>query len=378
MVKLYNKKRRATCVALLFLFKFSFSAQIIENRALWVVRDHMVSREKIDEVLNFAIENNYNHLFVQIRGRGDAYYKSSLVPRSHLLQITFDPLEYIVKKAKSEEIKIHAWINVFYLWSSPQTPSQNGHILLNHPDWIDTKIPDQMNVSQTLNAMKKNRKINGEGFYLAPTHPEVIAHLQNVITEILQNYKLDGIHFDYIRYHDHGWGMNPTGLKLFLNYSSGVPGLSSLKIEEKPSFEKYKRDAITSFVKNASKRIKAYQPDCIVSAAVKPNVSNAIFTFGQEWDLWLKNGYIDWAVPMNYTRENSVFEKNIRSMLNNIPKHYLKQIVMGIGVYNQDARSSGQKIYKTVKNDFGGISIFSYTVFKEKPSYAKQIKKYLN
>ena len=94
------------------------------------------------------------------------------------MQITFDPLEYIVKKAKSEEIKIHAWINVFYLWSSPQTPSQNGHILLNHPDWIDTKIPDQMNVSQTLNAMKKNRKINGEGFYLAPTHPEVIAHLQ--------------------------------------------------------------------------------------------------------------------------------------------------------------------------------------------------------
>ena len=81
---------------------------------------------------------------------------------------------------------------------------------------------------------------------------------------------------------------------------------------------------------------------------------------------------------MNYTRENSVFEKNIRSMLNNIPKHYLKQIVMGIGVYNQDARSSGQKIYKTVKNDFGGVSIFSYTVFKEKPSYAKQIKKYFN
>ena len=134
MVKLYNKKRRATCVALLFLVKFSFSAQIIEKRALWVVRDHMVSKEKIDKVLNFAIENNYNHLFVQIRGRGDAYYKSSLVPRSHLLQITFDPLEYIVKKAKSEEIKIHAWINVFYLWSSPQTPSQNGHILLNHPD----------------------------------------------------------------------------------------------------------------------------------------------------------------------------------------------------------------------------------------------------
>ena len=44
-------------------------------------------KRKIDEVLNFAIDNNYNHLFVQIRGRGDAYYKSSLVPRSHLSKI---------------------------------------------------------------------------------------------------------------------------------------------------------------------------------------------------------------------------------------------------------------------------------------------------
>ena len=134
-----KKKGNIRCPS--FLFKFSFSAQIIENRALWVVRDHMVSREKIDEVLNFAIDNNYNHLFVQIRGRGDAYYKSSLVPRSHLVQITFDPLEYIVKKAKSEEIKIHAWINVFYLWSSPQTPSQDGHILLNHLIGLILKFP---------------------------------------------------------------------------------------------------------------------------------------------------------------------------------------------------------------------------------------------
>ena len=377
MAKLCNKKRRATYVALLFLLKYSYSAQIIENRALWVVRDHMVTSEKIDEVLDFAIDNNFNHLFVQIRGRGDAYYKSSLVPRSHLLTNTFDPLEYILKKTKSEDIKIHAWMNVFYLWSSPQAPSQNGHVLLNHPDWIDTKIPDQMNVSEILNAMKKNRKINGEGFYLAPTHPEVIAHLQNIITEILQNYKLDGIHFDYIRYHDIGWGMNPTGLKFFLNYSGGLPGLTSLKIEEKPSFEKYKRDAITNFVKNASERIKAYQPDCIVSAAVKPNLSNAIFTFGQEWDLWLKKGYVDWAVPMNYTKENTVFEKNIRLILDNFPEVYLSKIVMGIGIYNQDARSSGQKIYRTVKNDFGGVSIFSYTVFKNKPSYTKKIMKYL-
>ena len=68
-------------------------------------------------------------------------------------------------------------------------------------------------------------------------------------TELLQNYNLDGIHFDYIRYHALGWGMNPTGLKFFLNYSNGMPGLPALEVKQKPSFDDYKRSAITKFLK---------------------------------------------------------------------------------------------------------------------------------
>ena len=51
---------------------------------------------------------------------------------------------------------------------------------------------------------------------------------------------------------------------------------------------------------------------------------------------------------------------------------------MGIGAYNQNPRFAGQKIYRSGKYDFGGISIFSYTVFKDEPNYAKQLIKYLN
>ena len=99
----------------------------------------------------FAEENNYNHLFVQIRGRGEAYYDSWLVPRTHLLKDTdFDPLEYILKKSKGTSIKIHAWLNVYYLWSYYEKPTQGNHILLNHPEWLDTKAPDQMDVGEVL------------------------------------------------------------------------------------------------------------------------------------------------------------------------------------------------------------------------------------
>ena len=72
---------RATFVALLFLFTSSAIAETFDIRALWVVRDHIISKEKIDKVVEFAKMNNYNHLFVQIRGRGDDYYTSKLVTR---------------------------------------------------------------------------------------------------------------------------------------------------------------------------------------------------------------------------------------------------------------------------------------------------------
>jgi len=225
--------------------------------------------------------------------------------------------------------------------------------------------------------MRKKSDSNGEGFYLAPTHPKVDAYLQNVITELLQNYSLDGIHFDYIRYHDLEYGLNPTGLKIFLNYNNSLSRFKSRQINGNQTFLGYKQSAITGFLSNASTRIKAYQPDCIISAAVKPNLINARNLFGQEWDVWLAGGFIDWAVPMNYTMDLSTFDKNIQIMKKNLPEKYIDRIVMGIATYNQNAKSAGKKIYHSSKNDFSGISIFSYTVFKDEPSYANKLIKYM-
>ena len=42
---------RATFVALLFLFISSAFSETFDIRALWVVRDHIVSKEKIDKVV---------------------------------------------------------------------------------------------------------------------------------------------------------------------------------------------------------------------------------------------------------------------------------------------------------------------------------------
>src|SRR6185369_2666374 len=56
-----------------------------EVRALWVVRTTLTSPEKIHQLVNAAAENGFNTLIVQIRGRGDAYYKSRVEPRANEL-----------------------------------------------------------------------------------------------------------------------------------------------------------------------------------------------------------------------------------------------------------------------------------------------------
>src|SRR5919112_1774947 len=73
-----------------------------EVRALWVVRTTLTSPEKIRQMVNAAADNGFNTLIVQIRGRGDAYYKSSVEPRAPELKDqppSFDPLAMTLAEA---------------------------------------------------------------------------------------------------------------------------------------------------------------------------------------------------------------------------------------------------------------------------------------
>src|SRR5688500_2004663 len=52
-----------------------------EVRALWVVRTTLTSPEKIHQMVENAYAAGFNTLIVQVRGRGDAYYRSRHEPR---------------------------------------------------------------------------------------------------------------------------------------------------------------------------------------------------------------------------------------------------------------------------------------------------------
>tara|TARA_Y100001970_G_scaffold275010_1_gene375684 strand:+ start:10308 stop:11417 length:1110 start_codon:yes stop_codon:yes gene_type:complete len=359
---------------LLFLISFIFSYPEQDIRALWIVRDHMVSSQLIDDMVEFAEQNGFNHIFAQVRGRGDSFYNSSFVPKSNLVDINFDPLHYLKSICKNKNIKVHAWLNIYYLWSSPKKPIQSKHLFFRKPEWLDRKVDDEYILEKKFLSEENKIIIDKEGFFLAPTNPDVNLHLINVISELTQNYQIDGIHYDYIRYHSADYGYNEVGLSNF----SELNNYQNKPLDENFNrvFLDFKSNAITKFVKRANIVIKNNLPNCIISAAVKPNIFNAKLTFFQEWDLWLSAGYIDWAVPMNYKTDNNDFVQNMYIIKDNLPRKFHDKIIVGISIYNQSPRSAGKKINRLKRMSFNNISIFSYSTMFENPNYWRKLKRY--
>ena len=385
-------KRAISMVALLFISNLNiiFSKDIDKNNSinyqcLWVVRDALKSEKSIDELINFASEKKINDLFVQVRGRGDALYNSQIIPRSQLLPDNdFDPLLYLLKNIKDKGIKVHAWVNVYLLWSSKTLPRDEKHLIYNNNEWIDTTEEWPVDIDSELNKISKNN--GSEGIFLSPNHPEVNNYLLYVFKELLDKYEIDGLHLDYIRYQDIDFGRNPYAIAQFKKDVGRDPTPWFLEVERSnkasprlignmKQWSNAKRKSITNLVKETKSLINESYPEVLLSAAVKPNLYNARERFLQEWDVWLAAGYVDWVVPMNYSPNMSDFSQNISVINDNFPKKYRDKIIMGIAIYNQGPRDAAQKIKYSFKEKFVGISLFSYNQMKNNSDYSTLLDK---
>ena len=350
------------------------------DRYLWVIRDVLKSKKSIDDMVNFAIEKNINHLFVQVRGRGDSFYESQFTSRSQILsEGEFDPLAYLLDTANGKGINIHAWVNVYFLWSSKSLPKDERHILHMQQQWLDTTEEWPVDVGKQLEMVAVNN--NSEGLFLSPNHPDVNEYLIKVFRELITNYDIDGLHLDYIRYQDAEYGRNPYAIAQFKSESGNDPGPWFLEMERSTiasprlianmkRWNNFKRKAVTSLVKDTRALVDEVRPDCIISAAVKPNLYVARERYFQEWNVWLAAGYLDWVVPMNYSSKKREFARNIDVINDNFPKKYREKIIMGIALYNQTPSEASEKIKFSRLRQFPRISIFSYNIMIKDRRYS--------
>ena len=342
--------------------------EVRETRSVWVVRNQMTSPEKIREMIRRSKAAGFNELIVQVRGRGDAYYRSETEPRSEALEeqpSDFDPLRLCIDEAHAAGLKVQAWMNAGYVWSDTGRPSPKSpkHILNRHPEWM---LVTRNGRSLNDYAPEEFRERSNEGRFLALHNPEVQDYLYKVYMEVVQNYDIDGIHFDFIRwttrgydiFHDYDLGYGEPGRKAFAA-QHGVDPYNIRPQDETLAYawEDFRRDAVAGLVRRVYEGVQKVKPDVQVTAAVFARYHKGRVIAMQDWVDWLERGHLDAACIMAYYENNSIMRETVRT---GTDYRFGGRINAGLGAYRTDTQGLIEQVRQSRLIGCEGQVVFAY------------------
>lgn len=315
------------------------------EKALWVVRDRITSVPAIEDLLADAVERGIRDLVVQVRGRGDAYYRSSLEPRAETIaDPELDPLGKLVRDAAVVGVRIHAWGNVFFVWSHPrgELPRDPRHVVNAHPDWLlrppaltgnevaAPARPDgrRPNPDPTLMYLDPVGGADWEGIYTDPAIPAVRAHTVSAFEDIVSRYPVAGFHHDYVRYPQERYARSPND-----------------------------HVHVTKLVEETAARVRAARPNVVVSAAVFPDPEVARDKVLQRWPEWSARGWLELVCPMAYRRDTSEVARLLRAARAAAPSVRMWGGLMG---YEGEPALLREQIEAAADAGYEGVILFAY------------------
>lgn len=347
-----------------------------EARGVWISRwEYTVNlpvntrekqQQKILEMMHRAKAAKLNFVLFQVRGQADAFYRSQYEPWAAELTGTlgkdpgWDPLQFAIEAAHAQGLQIHAWINTFTAWKGKEAPpkTQPLHLYHQHPEWL------------CADASGKRMTLNEHYLFLSPGIPSVQAYVQKVALDIVKNYDIDGIHFDYIRYPERsdelGYSHDAVSVARFRSAAGNPRDLS---------WDDWQREQLSQFMRNFYIAAQQIKPKVKVSAAVfgsfdrTPNSS--YFSVFQDSRQWLREGKIDFLLPMIYWRRDhptAPFDKLSREWVRSNQTE--RFILPGMAAYKFDnpewpPDEIGQQINFVRKIGADGMVFFSYSAMEK-------------
>jgi uncharacterized lipoprotein YddW (UPF0748 family) len=266
-----------------------------EMRGVWITRYAYNDAAMLEGIIDRAAGANFNAVFVQIRGEGDAFYQSTLEPWARKLTGVlgrdpgWDPLQVAIDRARMHGIEIHAYFNALSAWPATSEVAQAEgpvqHALYEHPDWLAVD-------SSGTNTSTEYR-------WFSPGNPAVRAHVVAVARDLLSRYDVDGLHLDRIRTPGPDYSRDATTVAAYE---------AALVTEPTLAWDDFMRRQIDVLVSDLDAAVAELRPDAQLSASVwgiyerLPGCSTS-WGYGQYYQDsigWMESGAIDAIAPMMY------------------------------------------------------------------------------
>ncbi|MBQ2550395.1 MAG: family 10 glycosylhydrolase [Bacteroidales bacterium] len=218
-----------------------------------------------------------NAIMLQVVSNADAIYPSELLPWSVLLtgkqgqDPGYDPLGFAVEEAHELGLEIHAWVNPLRI-GSVNAERVSDHPMKTNPSWYQT--------------YKNN-------YYWNPGLPQVREFLGRIVTEIVTNYDVDGVHIDDYFY--------PSGLKSDSDtwYDTNLYNLYA----DGRSLDEWRFSNIDEMIRIYQKVTHEAKPSAVfgVSPAGRIELTANLYADPRHW---VEEGTIDYLTPQIYWDHN--------------------------------------------------------------------------
>jgi uncharacterized lipoprotein YddW (UPF0748 family) len=352
-----------------------------EIRALWLLRGSLTQPARIDRLVAAAARSGFNTLLIQVRGRGDAYYDSTIEPRGLGVAPSFDPLAYVIAAAGKSGLRVHVWFNTNLVASTATMPTSRSHVVNAHPEWLMVPRPIAADLARLgprhpryvprLVEWTRRNAAGVEGLYASPVTRDAAQYVERVITDIVTRYPVSGVHLDYIRYPSNLFDHSQASLLAFRDsmqreLSSADRQRLDDRLRRDPlvyadafpeRWAAYRRMRLADLVARVRGAVHRARPDALVTAAVIPDAREAFEHKLQDWPDWARRGLIDAFCPMAYTASLPVFNRQVAAArLAAAPR----PVWAGIGAYRLTPAQTIDHIAAARSAGAAGVVLFSY------------------
>lgn len=280
--------------------------------------------ENIENAVDRLTQYAVNTIVLHVRAFDDAFYKSDIFPVSKYCadsngNLKFDVLKCFVEVCREKGVKLWCWINPYRI---------------NKADDISV-IKKGYFQYDALNSKNEQMLIrSANGVYYNPADGQVKHHIIDGIREILENYDVDGIHFDDYFYPRTDKDFDSSYYDKYKS-DGGILSLSD-----------FRRENVNSLIYSVCALTRKYGK--VFSISPISNIEQNVNSYYANVKLWATSqSYVDYIIPQIYFGfENSVqpFAETLKKWIELTGDS--GKLLIGLAVYKSGTTDSYAKTGK--------------------------------